>query len=266
MKRLKDVFSKGRKALVIFLTAGFPGPGRDEELARAVLDAGADIIELGFPFSDPLADGPLIEKASGIALSAGMTLEGTMELAGRIRKDNAEVPIILMGYANPVYHMGYSKFAGRAKEMGVDGAIIPDLPMEEGRPLRDELAAGKMVLIPMAAPNTPPARLTGILRAGSGFLYLVSMAGLTGDVFQADAPWRRLASTARESGTLPVCVGFGIRNGQDAARAAEAADGVIIGSAVTARILDAPDDKSAVRNVVSLVKELRAGMDNGPKG
>ncbi|NOY86640.1 MAG: tryptophan synthase subunit alpha [Deltaproteobacteria bacterium] len=262
MKRLRDVFSERRKPLVIFLTAGFPGPGRDEELAHAVLDAGADIIELGFPFSDPLADGPLIQKASGMALAAGMTLKKTMDLAGRLRRENAGVPIILMGYANPVYHMGYRDFAGRAKEMGVDGAIIPDLPLEEGRPLRNELAAGKMALIPMAAPNTPSGRLTEILRNGSGFLYLVSMAGLTGDVFQADAPWRQSASTARESGALPVCVGFGIRNGQDAARAAESADGVIVGSAVTARILDAPDDKSAVRNVVNLVRELRAGMDS----
>ncbi len=262
MKRLGDVFSRGRKALVIFLTAGFPGPGPDVELARAVLDAGADILELGFPFSDPLADGPLIEKASGMSLAAGTTLQKTMELAGRLRRDNAQVPIILMGYANPVFHMGYREFAARAKDVGVDGAIIPDLPLEEGLPLRNELAAGKMALIPMAAPNTPAERLNEILRTGSGFLYMVSMAGLTGDVFQADAPWRQLASTARKDGRLPVCVGFGIRNGQDAARAAEAADGVIVGSAVTAKILESGDQKTAIRNVANLVNELRAGLDS----
>ena len=261
MNRLGDVFSKKRKALIIFLTAGFPGPGLDEELAHAVLDAGADILELGFPFSDPLADGPLIEKASGIALSAGMTLQKTMDLAGRLRRDNARVPIILMGYANPVYHMGYREFALRATDVGVDGAIIPDLPMEEARPLRNELDSARMSLIPMAAPNTPTGRLKELIKTGSGFLYLVSMAGLTGDMFQADAPWRQLASAVRENGSLPVCVGFGIRDGQDAARAAEAADGVIVGSAVTARILEAGDQKTAVRNVANLVKELREGLD-----
>lgn len=255
MNRIAKVFSSGRKVLIVYLTAGYPSVGLDEELAVAAIEAGADILELGFPFSDPIADGPLIQEASKKALENGMTLAGTMELAARLRAGK-DTPVILMGYANPVYHMGYGAFAGKLAEAGGDGAIIPDLPMESAARLRDAMRDKGLALIPMAAPNTPPERLATIVRSGSGFLYLVSMAGLTGDAIRGEAPWRDVALRAKEKGNLPVCLGFGIRNGQDAARAAETVDGVIVGSAVTRVIGEAGSPKEAKKAVRELVGEL----------
>jgi tryptophan synthase alpha chain len=138
MDRISKVFSTGNKALIVYLTAGYPSIGPDEELAITAIDAGADILELGFPFSDPIADGPLIQEASHKALENGMTLAGAIGLTGRIR-DQRDVPIILMGYANPVHHMGYDTFSEKLAQAGGDGAIIPDLPMETSAPLRDEM-------------------------------------------------------------------------------------------------------------------------------
>ena len=259
MNRLSGVFSNSRKVLLVFLTAGFPRPGFDRELAAAVLEAGADALELGFPFSDPLADGPLIQSASEKALENGMTLDGTLELAASLRS-GTEAPLVLMGYANPVYHMGYERFAGAAADSGVDGAIIPDLPMEESRPLDNQMRKKDLSLIPMAAPSTSEERLRKIISSGSGFLYLVSMAGLTGDAISSDAPWKKVAGIAREDGGLPVCVGFGIRNGEDAANAVTAADGVIVGSAVTEQIMNAKNDNEALKNVSRLVNELASAI------
>jgi tryptophan synthase alpha chain len=255
MDRIAAVFTNNRKALVVYLTAGFPEPGMDEELVLAAIDAGADIIELGFPFSDPVADGPLIQEASRTALVNGMTLAGTLDLAARVRQQR-ETPILLMGYTNPVYHMGYEKFARGLAEAGADGAIIPDLPMEAAGPLREEMRARELALIPMAAPNTSPERLGSLVGAGDGFLYLVSMAGLTGDALQSGTPWKAVAGMAGEIGKLPVCVGFGISSGPDAAEATGYADGVIVGSAVTARINEAGNLEEAKEGVRELVEEL----------
>jgi len=262
MKRLSKVFSSGRKTLIVYLTAGFPEPGADEELALAAIDSGADILELGFPFSDPIADGPLIQEASEQSLRHGTTLSATIELAGRIRKQR-QAPILLMGYANPVHHMGYGNFAQRLAAAGGDGAIIPDLPLDAAGPLREPMKKNGLALIPMAAPNTPPERLDRIIGDGDGFLYLVSMAGLTGDAIRDEAPWRKVAAAVREDGRLPVCVGFGIRTALDASRAADAADGVVVGTAVTKCIMDAGDTSEAVKNVGELVRELAEGVRIG---
>lgn len=255
MKRISKIFSGGRKALIVYLTAGFPAPGADEDLALEAIDSGADIIELGFPFSDPVADGPLIQEASGKALENGMTLSGTIELAGRIRK-RRDTPILLMGYANPVHRMGYDCFAERLARVGGDGAIVPDLPSDAASPLRGVMRANGLALIPMAAPNTPPERLKDIIDTGDGFLYLVSMAGLTGDVIKEEAPWKKVAVMARNHGRLPVCIGFGIRTAQNAARAILFSDGVVVGTAVTARIMDARSTAEAKKEVGELVKGL----------
>ncbi len=259
MERIRKVFSSGRKALIVYLTAGFPEPGIDEKLALTAIDSGADILELGFPFSDPVADGPLIQKASERALENGMTLAGTIELAGRIRKKR-ETPVLLMGYVNPVYRMGYEAFAKALSGAGGDGAIIPDLPFDAAGPLRDAMRKKGVALIPMAAPNTPEDRLGRIIENGDGFLYLVSMAGLTGDAIKHDAPWKKTAAFAMAHDRLPVCIGFGIRTPADAASAAQACNGVVVGTAVTARILDAPDVAQAIDQVGEFVKSLAEGI------
>lgn len=259
MTRISEVFSDNTKALIVYLTSGFPEPGMDEELVLAAIDAGADIIELGFPFSDPVADGPLIQEASKTALSNGTTLASTLDLAASIRKKR-ETPILLMGYTNPVYHMGYEPFAEALAGAGGDGAIIPDLPMEAAGPLLGEMRKRELALIPMAAPNTPPDRLEAVIASGDGFLYLVSMAGLTGDALKSGTPWVNVAKMARETGDLPVCVGFGISSGKDAAEAAQHADGVIVGSAITAHINEAGSLDEARKAVSELVGELKGAI------
>jgi tryptophan synthase alpha chain len=262
MIRLGELFNDGKKALAVYLTAGFPEPGLDEELAMAILEAGADILELGFPFSDPVADGPVIQESSRIALDNGTSLRSTLDLAGRIR-ERSEAPVVLMGYVNPVFRMGYSEFAAAAASAGVDGAIIPDLPMESSGELAGAMASRDMDLIPMAAPNTSDERLKQIVATGSGFLYLVSMAGLTGDQFQARAPWVDVARRSREICDLPVCVGFGIKTGADAASAAVEADGVIVGAAVITAIMESGSRQDALSRVSGLVSELAGAIKNG---
>lgn len=259
MGRISKVFSTGKKALIVYLTAGYPSIGLDEELALTAIDAGADILELGFPFSDPIADGPLIQEAAHKALDNGMSLAGAIDLAARIRAKR-DTPIILMGYINPVHHMGYETFARKLAQAGGDGAIIPDLPMESAAPLRHEMREQGLALVPMAAPNTPPERLDSLIASGDGFLYLVSMAGLTGDALDGAATWKEIAASAREIGPLPVCVGFGIRTGEDAAQAAQSADGVIVGSAITQVIKEAGSPDAAKARVAMLVKELKEGI------
>ena len=259
MDRIAKIFSTGKKALIVYLTAGYPSKGLDEELALTAIDAGADMLELGFPFSDPVADGPLIQEASQQALENGMTLAATIDLAARIRARN-ETPIVLMGYANPVHHMEYGTFARKLAKAGGDGAIIPDLPMETAAPLRDEMREQCLALIPMAAPNTPPERLESLIETGNGFLYLVSMAGLTGDTMDQTASWKEIALRARTAGSLPVAVGFGIRTGKDAAEAARSADGVIVGSAITRVIKEANSPEKAKKKVEKLVKELAGAI------
>ncbi len=262
MSRISKVFSDGRKALVVYLTAGFPEPEADEELALTAIDSGADILELGFPFSDPVADGPLIQEASHRALQNGMTLAGSIALAGRIREQR-ETPVLLMGYVNPVHRMGYEIFARELSQAGGDGAIIPDLPYQAAGPLRDAMREKSLDLIPMAAPNTPPERLGEIIASGDGFLYLVSMAGLTGDVIRKEAPWQRVAALARQSSRLPVCIGFGIRTASDAAGAAQHSNGIVVGSVLTALIMEASDTAEAKRKVGGLVKELAEAIRGG---
>ena len=261
MDRIAKVFSTKEKALIVYLTAGYPSIGLDEELAITAIDAGADILELGFPFSDPIADGPLIQEASHKALDNGMTLAGAIDLAARVRAKR-DTPIILMGYANPVHHMGYDTFSEKLARAGGDGAIIPDLPMETAGPLREQMRERGLALIPMAAPNTPPERLDSLLGSGDGFLYLVSMAGLTGDALDKTASWKGIASQAKKTGRLPVCVGFGISTGEDASEAAQAADGVIVGSAITKVIKEAASPEEAKEGVEKLVKELVGGVKN----
>jgi tryptophan synthase alpha chain len=257
MERFHRMFENGRKTLGVYLTAGFPQPGLDEKMCLAALAAGADFLELGFPFSDPIADGPVIQRASTLSLSKGASLKKTLDLAARLRK-LTDKPLVLMGYANPVYHMGYGVFAAALAEAGADGVIVPDLPWEEAEPLRKEMGDRGLSFIPMASPTTTRERLAMLMREGSGFLYLVSMTGITGDVFRGQAPWVEAAEQVRRSGSLPVCVGFGIRTPNDARSAARHADGVIVGTAAIEAV-----DQGGANALTRLVKGLKAGLSSG---
>jgi tryptophan synthase alpha chain len=246
-QRLNDRFAvlkaEGRAAFVAYVMAGDP----DREIALRILKglpaAGADLIELGFPFSDPMAEGPPIQKASQRALKAGMTLTGTLELVRAFRQEDEATPLILMGYLNPLLTHGLDRFARDASSAGVDGMIVVDCPPEEADPLVDALDANDISLIRLAAPTTDERRLPAVLRRTSGFVYYVSVAGVTG-VKEADAAAvAPQVARIRAASGLPVAVGFGIRTPERAAAVARVADAAVVGSA--------------------LVDEIAAGLEQG---
>ncbi|HEY7746175.1 MAG TPA: tryptophan synthase subunit alpha [Desulfuromonadales bacterium] len=235
MGRIEAAFARlrqqGETALIPFITAGDPDLGRTEELIHALVEAGADIIELGFPFSDPMADGPVIQAASERALAAGATLPAILELVARVRL-HTNIPIVLMGYYNPIFHYGPTRFARDAAVAGVDGLLLVDLPPEEADEIHGDLRAAGVRLITLLAPTTPPERMARLAAAGEGFIYYVSMTGVTG-TSQVDAG--AIEAAVRSLGTLspvPVAVGFGISSAADAAAVGSFADAVVVGSAL----------------------------------
>jgi tryptophan synthase alpha chain len=240
MNRLERHFRQARavtqKSLLVYLCAGDPDLSATERLVPALAEAGADVIELGVPFSDPLADGPTIQRAAERALRSGTTLTGILDLVGRLRGQGCEVPLALMGYMNPIVRMGLEPFVARSAEMGVDGFIVPDLPLEEAGPLGDAAAAKDLSLVLLAAPTTPPDRLRRIGERTRGFLYFVSITGVTGAraALPADLPSR--LDAVRAASRAPVAVGFGVSAPEQAAALAEHADAVVVGSAVVAEI------------------------------
>lgn len=229
--RFDMVKAEGRAALVAYLMAGDPDLDGSYHAMCALRDNGADIIELGAPFTDPMADGAAIQKAGLRALANKTTLADTLALAKRFRADDAETPVIIMGYANPVHSMGYAEFAVAAADAGVDGTILVDLPPEEDEELRAEYAKHGLSVIRLATPTTNENRMKKVAEGASGFLYFVAVNGVTG-AGSADpqAIAGNVAMAKRVSG-LPVCVGFGVKNGPQAAAMAAIADGVVVGSA-----------------------------------
>ena len=240
MNRLERHFqaarAANRKSLIVYLCAGDPDLTATEQLVPALAAAGADVIELGVPFSDPLADGPTIQRASERALRSGTTLTGVLELVGRLRRQGCEVPLVLMGYMNPIVRMGVDAFVARSAEVGVDGFIVPDLPLEEAETLGEAASAKDLALVLLAAPTTPPERLRLIGSRTRGFLYFVSITGVTGAraALPADLPAR--LDAVRAASKAPVAVGFGISAPEQARALAEHADGVVVGSALVAEI------------------------------
>ena len=227
--------AQSRGALVTYLMGGDPSLAESVESAMACIRGGADIVELGFPFSDPIADGPTIQRAAERALAAKVTLESVLRIAAEMRSQAPETPLVLMGYLNPVLAMGPARFFTRAAEAGVDAVILPDLPPEEAAELRAEATRTGLSLISMLAPTSTPARRAAVLSVASGFTYFVSVTGVTGTrVGQADisAP---LAAIRAES-SVPVVVGFGIGTPDQARAACKHADGVVVGSAIVERI------------------------------
>lgn len=235
-KRFAALAAEGRAGFVAYVMAGDPDPATALEIVRGLPAAGADIIEIGFPFSDPMAEGPPIQKAAQRALKGGMTLNGTFDLIRAFRRDDAETPIVLMGYLNPIVNRGVETFARQAAEAGVDGLIVVDCPPEEADPLADALDGAGISLIRLATPTTDDKRLPAVVRRTTGFVYYVSVAGVTG-VKEADA--ESVAPSVvrvREASGLPVAVGFGIKTPERAAEVARVADAVVVGSALVEEI------------------------------
>ncbi len=271
MSRIDQRFAKlraeKRAGLVTFVMAGDPDAATSLAVLKALPKAGADIIEIGMPFSDPMADGPAIQAAGLRALHAGMTLKGVLKLIAEFRKDDADTPIVMMGYYNPIYVYGVDKFLVDAKAAGADGMIVVDLPPEEDAELCLPALKAGLSFIRLATPTTDDARLPAVLANTSGFVYYVSITGITG----AGRPdYSKVASAvARIKGhtPLPVAVGFGVKDAQAAATIARHADAVVVGSALIdalAKTLDAQGrgGPAAVEAVMSLVGELAAGIQS----
>lgn len=228
--RFKALKAEGRAGFVAYVMAGDPTPEAALEILRGLPAAGADLIELGFPFSDPMAEGPPIQRAALRGLKAGLTLKGTLDLAAAFRRGDADTPLILMGYLNPIESYGYQAFARDAAAAGVDGCIVVDCPPEEADPLTDALDAASLSLIRLATPTSDDARLEVIARRTSGFVYYVSVAGVTGVKEAEGASVAPAVERVRRAAGLPVAVGFGVKTPERAAEIARVADAVVAGS------------------------------------
>jgi len=266
-KRFAAVKAEGRGALVTFVTAGDPDYDTSLEIVKGLPGAGADLIELGMPFSDPMAEGPPIQASSLRALKAGMTLNKTLEMVREFRKDDADTPIILMGYYNPIYSHGVDRFVKDAKVAGVDGLIIVDLPPEEDSELcLPSLEAG-IHWIRLATPTTDDKRLPVVLNNTSGFVYYVSILGITGTASVPTEHVREAVSRLRRHTELPIAVGFGIRTPEQAAAISGVADGAVVGSAIVDAVkaeLDA--DGKAKPGLAAKVLALVESLANGVRG
>jgi tryptophan synthase alpha chain len=263
MGRISERFlalrARGECALVPFVTAGDPDLATTEALVLALARAGADVLELGVPFSDPMADGPSIQRSSERALRSGTSLRRVLELVKGLRP-RVEIPLVLMGYANPVLAMGEARFAEAAAAVGVDGAITVDMPPEESVELRRELMARGVDPILLAAPTTRPERLAMLARETRGFLYYVSLTGVTGARAELAAGIEEQVRRVREAGEIPVCVGFGVSRPEHARELAAFADGVAVGSALVERIAAAGSREAAVEAAAGFTAELKAAL------
>jgi tryptophan synthase alpha chain len=255
--RFGELAAARRAGLITYVMSGDPDTARSLAILRGLPAAGADLIELGFPFSDPMAEGPPIQRAAGRALSAGMTLKGTLDLVAAFRVTDQTTPVILMGYMNPLLTHGLEAFARDAAQAGVDGLIVVDCPPEEAGPLADALDAAGVSLIRLATPTTDEKRLPVVLRRTSGFVYYVSVAGVTGGKeASAEAVAPTVARIKAASG-LPVAVGFGIKTPERAAEVARVADACVVGSALVDAVAEAiAQNRDPVSKVLETVESL----------
>jgi tryptophan synthase alpha chain len=259
VKRFEEVFRsakrEGRAVFIPYITAGDPTLEVTVELVRGLARAGADIIELGVPFSDPIADGPTNQRAAERALARGTTLAGVLAAVNLIRKD-LETPIVLFTYANPVVRYGIGRFAADASEAGVDGVLFTDVPAEEMAPFEDKLSAAGLDLIMLVTPTSTRRRMKAAARYGGGFLYLVSRTGVTGAREDLDAELADNTRLARKASKLPVAVGFGIATSEQVARVAALADGGVVGSAIVSRIGALGDCEELVGEIETFARSL----------
>jgi tryptophan synthase alpha chain len=264
-RRFAALKAEGRAALVTFLTAGDPDPKTSLAILAALPKAGADVVELGMPFTDPMADGPAIQMSSQRALKAGQTLHATLDMVRAFRQADDATPIVLMGYYNPIYIYGVARFLADAKSAGVDGLIVVDLPPEEDEELCLPALKAGLNFIRLATPTTDDKRLPAVLANTSGFVYYVSITGITGSAAPDPAQVGGAVSRIKRHTKLPVAVGFGVRTAEQAAAIAAGADGVVVGSALVNALkasLD-PHDKATAKTVTAvtdLVAELARGV------
>ena len=259
-----DLKARGVKPLVPFLTAGYPDEKTFLELMGAAADAGCRVVEIGFPFSDPVADGPIIQASSQRALDQGMTLSRTLELAARVQADHG-LAVVLMGYLNPILHMAPEKFSEACRTAGVAGVIVPDLPLEESGGLRALLLEADVDLIDLVAPTTGQDRLEHHTAAAGGFMYLVSTTGVTGSGADSGDDLESYVARVRAANPLPLYVGFGIATPDDAARVAACADGAVVGSALIKTIDQADDPSGAVKTAREFLSRMHNAL-NPEKG
>lgn len=264
MDRIAETFAvlkkQGRKALIPFVTAGDPDLAITEQLLHALVENGADVIELGVPFSDPMADGPTIQASSQRALAEGTTLKAILEMVSRVR-EHTNTPIVLMGYYNPVFRYGAEAFAADAAACGVDGLLLVDLPPEESAEIHDALRREQVALVTLLAPTSPPERRRQLAATGEGYLYYVSMTGVTGtQQIDPQAIAAAVESLQGES-PVPVAVGFGISTPADAEAVARFADGVVVGSALVKIIAEYGKSPELLSQVAGFVSALRKGVD-----
>jgi tryptophan synthase alpha chain len=269
MSRISAIFGRlaaaGRKALIPFVTAGDPAPASTVPLMHALVAAGADVIELGVPFSDPMADGPVIQRSSERALKLGVGLDDVLDYVTEFRKQDDRTAVVLMGYANPIEAMGTAAFAGRAQAAGVDGVLVVDYPPEESEAFAALMRGHGMDLIFLLAPTSTDERIAHVARLASGYVYYVSLKGVTGsgalDVADVHANLARI----RAHCSLPLGVGFGIRDAASACAVAEVADAVVIGSKIIQEMEDAGQG-AAIDRAGSFVSGIRAALDRRASG
>jgi len=259
-QRFAQLKASHRTGLIPFVTAGDPSPDHMVALMHALVDAGADLIELGVPFSDPMADGPVIQHASERAIAKGIGLEHVLRWVGEFRTRDADTPVVLMGYLNPIEIHGYARFAKEAVESGIDGVLVVDCPPEESAVLKPLIDAG-LQQISLAAPTTAPDRLEKLCANASGFLYYVSFAGITGAGHLSTGDISKRVADIRSRAKAPVAVGFGIRDAASAKAIAGFADAVVIGSALVETLAGAHDAADIAERVRAFLAPIRAALD-----
>ena len=264
MSRIQTTFEKlkqrGSKALIPFITAGDPDPATTVQLMHALVEAGADVLELGVPFSDPMADGPTIQRASERALKQGVTLHGVLDMVAQFRSKDASTPVVLMGYGNPIEAMGWERFAKRCAEAGVDGVLTVDFPPEESHEAFGHLHRHGIDPIFLLAPTTSDARIAQVAKLARGYVYYVSLKGVTGAGHLDLSAIAEKIPHLRQHISLPIGVGFGIRDAETARAVAKLCDGVVVGSRIVQEIENS-NGQDVVANVARLVKELRQAVD-----
>jgi len=265
MSRISATFDKlraaNRKALIPFVTAGDPNKQVTTAIMRGLVEAGADIIELGVPFSDPMADGPTIQRSSERALKQGVGLRDVLKIVGEFRQTDKDTPVVLMGYANPIEALGYEQFSQLARDAGVDGVLVVDYPPEESADLTKQLKACGIDSIFLLAPTTLETRMDEVARTASGYVYYVSLKGVTGASNLDLGEVAEKIPLIRAHVNLPIGVGFGIRDGKTARAVSDLSDAVVIGSRLVQEIEDAAPDQAAAR-ASAVIREIRQALDS----